>query len=218
MSRINTRDFVGTRARFQRLRDARLFNGWIENFFGNKVEVTTSTEFPVEIGDEFRFEGFGHHISVVFNAKLEAVHQVDLGDLSALQAIEGSNARILEARTSTLSLVVTNQARYAASSETVRVKVQDLYTKVNWQMFAEDGFVTDVSPMGVGLLLREKISVGEPVDVQIQTNLGLVKATGSVRHCRPERDRPGYNRLGVMFTDLGRLERPKWERFLKEIH
>ena len=65
MSRINTRDFVGTRARFQRLRDARLFNGWIENFFGSKVEVTTSTEFPVEIGDEFRFEGFGHHLSLI---------------------------------------------------------------------------------------------------------------------------------------------------------
>ncbi|MFX8731524.1 hypothetical protein ABTM48_20090, partial [Acinetobacter baumannii] len=65
MAKINPRDFIGTRCRLQRLRDAKVLNGWIEDFLSSSVDVATASELNLRVGEEFRFEGFGHHISVV---------------------------------------------------------------------------------------------------------------------------------------------------------
>ncbi|MCU0315241.1 MAG: PilZ domain-containing protein [Fimbriimonadaceae bacterium] len=218
MARINPRDFVGTRARFQRLRDAKIFNGWIENFFGSKLDVVTTTETPVLVGDEFRFEGFGHHISVVFQAKLEGVGTFDMASGGILTAIEGSNAKMIDASRVTLNLAVTSPIRYAASSESVRMMVNDIFSRILVHGSEIEGFTVDVAPNGAGLVTSGKVEPGETVIVIIDTNLGPVKAQAIVRYCRPDKERSGYYRVGLMFVDMGRIERPRWERFLRELN
>ena len=218
MARVGARDFVGARVRFQRIRDAKIFNGWIENFFGNTIEVTTSTEAPVEIGDEFRMEGFGHHISVVFNAKLESVATFDVLSAGAVRAIEGSNARIIEAKQVSFALTVSSPVRFCASSESVRMKVGEIFTRVKAGGENVDGFVLDVGPNGLGTVLRSQLKKGDCVEVTIATNLGDIKAMANVRYSHPDKERKGLWRTGLMFTDMGRIERPRWERFLKEVN
>lgn len=218
MARVGARDFVGARVRFQRVRDAKIFNGWIESFFGNTIEVSTSTEAPVEIGDEFRMEGFGHHISVVFNAKLESVATFDVLSAGAVRAIEGSNARIIEAKQVSFSLTVCSQVRFSVSEESVRMKVGEIFTRVKTSSGDVDGFVVDVGPTGIGTMLRSQLTKGDCVEVVIATNLGDVKAMANVRYSQPDRERKGLFRTGLMFTDMGRIERPRWERFLREVN
>src|SRR5690348_11557757 len=46
MGRVPYSEFVGSRARFQRLSDQRIFAGWLEKLVHNCVEITT--EAPVD--------------------------------------------------------------------------------------------------------------------------------------------------------------------------
>jgi len=216
MSRITSSDFVGTRARFQRIRDSKIFNGWIESFFGNRLEVSTATDHAVMIGDEFRFEGFGHMISVVFLAKLEAIGTFD-DTMGRSAQIAGSQSQIVEAHRTTLRLVVSSPMRYANSPEAVRYKIKQMYAPVTVGSKTIEAFALDVSPAGIGLTTDEQIEPQTNVTVCIHTGLGKVTAPAVCRHSRPDEDRPGKFRAGFMFFELSRLDKPKWERFIKEL-
>lgn len=218
MSRISPRDFVGTRARFQRMRDAKIFNGWIDNFFGNKLEVVTSSQFPVEVGDSFRFEGFGHHITMVFQCELESINAIDAltGGLETL--IEGSNAKVLESYGATFVLKVTGQIRFAASSEAVRIKVSNLPGSVLLGPKKIHAKAVDVSPGGLGMIVEEKIDVGTDVRVNLETNFGTLTGIFQVMYCVEDFRNAGYYRSGFKIKEMDRIERPRWDRFMREIH
>ncbi|MBX3113129.1 MAG: PilZ domain-containing protein [Fimbriimonadaceae bacterium] len=218
MSRISARSFIGTRARFQRLRDAKFFNGWIEDFSGNRLSISTHNQHAVELGDEFRFEGFGHHISVVFNARLDHIGQLDLGAAGAMVSqIEGSNVQVIEACRTTFDFTVTSPIRFAASNESVRMQMPEIYTTIDFEGRTIETFTIDVGPQGIGVILREPLPHHAMVDVTVETRLGAVNAAGCVRYCRKDPDRAGMMRCGIMFTDLGRMEKPRWERFLRDL-
>lgn len=218
MARINARDFVGTRCRLQRLRDAKVFNGWIESFFGTSLDVSTSTEASVQIGDEFRIEGFGHHIAVVMTARVEDVGVLDMLNSSQLvEVVEGTNARIIEVRKSSLKFVVSGPLRFSASPESVRLLSPDLPVAIGAGPREVSGIAVDVSPNGMGCVSTEQIEPGSQVAVTVTTPGGSVRAQALVRYCRKDADRQGHFRFGLMFTDMGRVERPRWEKFISEI-
>jgi hypothetical protein len=217
MSRISAQDFVGTRARFQRLRDYKLFTGWIEDFFGNKVTVSTNTQQSVEIGDEFRFEGFGHHISVVFTAKLDAIGKLDLVNQGIVTAVEGTNARIVEAKRVKFDLTVSGPVRFSASEEKVRVSTPDIFAAVKFGPYEHQGFLVDVGLEGVGMVLHSKVPVKENVDLKMETRLGSIEAKANVRYCSPDRDRAGMWRIGLLFIEMDRVNKPRWDRFMTEM-
>lgn len=216
MAKINSRDFIGTRCRLQRLRDAKVFNGWIDDFLGSSVDISTSTENHLEIGEEFRFEGFGHHISVVFNGRLVECHE-DFREGAWRTAAQGSTARVIEVTSTLLRLAVSGPVRYSASPESVRMLCPDLPIRIAYGSNEVQGIAVDVGPNGVGVLATEQIDPGTAIAAFIETPSGKVTAQALVRYCRTNSGRPGYCRFGLMFTDMGRLDRPRWERFLKEL-
>ena len=218
MARINAHDFVGTRCRFQRLRDAKLFNGWIEDFNSEKLDVSTSAEATAQVGEEFRFEGFGHHISVVFTARIEEVGLFDLtGPGGSLSVVDGSSARMLESRRSTFRMTVCGPLRFSASPESVRMQTPDLPIRIAFGASEVEGVAVDVSPNGIGVVSREEVKPGSTVAVQIATPTGPIRAQGLIRYCRKDTERDGHFRFGVMFTEMGRIERPKWDHYLREL-
>lgn len=217
MSRVNFKDFAGTRCRFQRYRDAKIFNGWILSFFGNKIEISTSTESPVEIDDEFRFEGFGNHISVVFNAVLEDVSlaRSDTSD-ARLHKIEGTDVQLIEARKVSLTLKLTSPARYSASNEAVRLLADDYYILVKRHNGELDGRVIDISSGGVGVIVPQVVEPHERVSIIVETPIGPVEGEAEARYCIQSADYPGEFRVGLMFTKMGRLQSPRWNRLIEE--
>lgn len=216
MARIGARDFVGARARLQRYRDARIFNCWIEELFGSTIDLSTNSPHPVEIGDEFRVEGFGHHIKVVFNARLESVGKLDIVNSGILTAVEGGNARVLEARSVSLTLALSSQIKFISSDEALRLRCVDKFLSVTCGSIKTEGLTQDVGPGGIGAVLKKQLPVGQAARVVVATNVGDVAADVAVRYSRPDNERQGYFRTGFMITDLGRIERLKWDRFLKE--
>lgn len=215
MSRISPKDFVGTRCRFQRLRDAKIFNGWINNYFGNEVVLATSTDSAVQIGDEFRVEGYGNQISVVFNAILKEVSTLDLTTSAKVSEI-GGNATFIEAKQVAFVLDVVGVVRFSASQEPVRLKVSDLEVELTISGKKISGFAVDISNMGAGVVVTQEVPKGSVFELQLHSPFGVVTAVGGVRYCRPDPDRPQHFRIGLLFTDLGRIERPRWERLHKE--
>ncbi|MFM9873026.1 MAG: PilZ domain-containing protein [Fimbriimonadaceae bacterium] len=218
MAKISAQDFVGTRARFQRIGDAKLFAGWIEDFFGNKVVISTNTNHLVNIGDEFRFEGFGNRIAVVFNAKLDAVAKLDMANESVLTEVEGTNAKILEAKRVKLELQVCSPVRFSASHENLRMLSPDIFTVLNEGAEQVEGFMIDIAKQGIGFVSKKKVKPKEYVEVRMETRIGTIEAKGNIRYCLPDKDRTGFYRVGIMFTDMDRVNRPRWTRFLSQNH
>ncbi len=201
MSLVTSSDFVGTRARFQRLRDSKIFNGWIVTFFGNRLEVSTGADATLKPGDEFRFEGFGDHISVVFNTKLETI-------------TPGTDQTLGK---SVLLLSVASPMRYADSPESVRYRIQELKAQVEHGGKTVKGSAIDASPTGVGLSCDTEIPLKCEVKVTVVTPLGAITAKAECRHCDADPDRPGKFRAGFSFLELGRVDKPKWDRFVREL-
>jgi hypothetical protein len=213
MAKINPRDFVGTRCRLQRLRDAKVLNGWIEDFLSASVDVATASELHLRVGEEFRFEGFGHHISVVFNGRLtEVKEQVDWESLTA-----GGNARALEAGKTSMRLAVTGPVRYSASPESVRMLCPEMPIRIAFGANEIHGTTVDVGANGVGVVATQEVDPGTTVAAFIDTPHGRVAAQALVRYCRSHSSRDGFCRIGLMFTDMGRVDRPRWDRFLQDL-
>lgn len=216
MARISAKDFVGTRCRFQRLRDAKIFNGWITGYFGQMVEVTTSTDSAVQIGDEFRFEGYGNQISAVFHATLDEVGTLDVDSAAKVMAIEGSTTQIIEARQVVFRMVVSGVVRFSTSKEPMRMRVPNLYAELEREGVLWKGFCVDVSEKGAGMIFRTPVEPETDAILRLHTIFGIVECDAQTRYCRLDTEYEGQYRVGLRLGVMGRLDRPRWERFLKE--
>lgn len=214
MSRITHLDFIGTRARLQRLTDAKILNGWIANLNDQIVDITATTVAQLHKGDQFQIEGFGNRISVSFTAVLGEVEYLEAGP--KLQVDGEVKPSLRNPMKVSLKMRIATQIRYGSSSEAVRVKVDDLPAQVVYKGARLDAVVIDVGKNGVGLVVPAAMEPGQTVQLMVGTSTGPIKTTADVRYCREEPDRPNYFRVGLMFLDLGRVERPKWEQFVKK--
>ncbi len=217
MTKISINSFVGTRTRFQRLRDAKLFSGWIESYSGAFVELSTSTNFAVQIGDEFRIEGYGHKIAMSANAKLVEIGKLDLQKEGMVMAVAGTSSVIVEAKRVLLRLEMSSPARFSASIENLRVKTPSIPILFDQQGNEFQGFCLDVGQQGLGFTTTESPKVNQEIQARLQTGQGVIHCTGNVRYCLPDNDRPGMRRCGVHLNPFDRTTGPKWERFIAEI-
>jgi len=216
MSKITIDNFVGTRTRFQRLRDAKIFSGWIESYFGSRLELSTNTNHAVQIGDEFRIEGYGHKVSMVVSARLVEIAQLDLLAEGMVTAVAGTNSRIVEAKRVLLRLEVTSPVRFSGSTENVRIKTKSIPVLLE-QGKEFQGFCLDVGAQGFSFTTTEPVAVNEEIRAQLQTNQGVIRCSGNVRYCRLDRDREGMNRCGVHLNPFDRTTGPKWEAFIDSL-
>lgn len=97
------------------------------------------------------------------------------------------------------------------------MKIPEVYTVIKDAYLKMEGVTVDVAPMGCGIVTRSPLTPNTMVEILLETKLGPVTGLANVRYCTSDRDRGGMFRSGVMFTDLGRVERLRWERFLREL-
>ncbi len=214
MARITHLDFIGTRARLQRLHDAKILNGWINNFNETIVDITTTTVSVLNKGDQFQVEGYGNMISVSFSAVLGEIEVIQSGPkLELASDIQPSMRNPVKVA---LKMKIATQVRFGASTESMRVRVNDLLAQITYKGARLDATVVDVGKNGVGLVAPAKLEQGHTVSLNVLTSLGPISTTAEVRYCREEPDKPNYYRVGLMFLEMGRVERPKWEQFVKK--
>ncbi|MFM9873027.1 MAG: PilZ domain-containing protein [Fimbriimonadaceae bacterium] len=217
MSKITIDNFVGTRTRFQRLRDAKIFSGWIEAYNGSMLDLSTNSNHTMNIGEEFRVEGYGHKISMVVNAKLSEIGKLDLVKEGKLPSVEGTNARTIEAKRDLFRMEVLGSVRFASSSENVRIKTPAIPLLVKQGSNELQGFSLDVSQQGIAFTTSGTLVVNEQVDAQIQTSRGVIVCSGTVRYCLPDKDRVGMCRCALHLDPFDRISAPKWEAFMASL-
>lgn len=208
--------FSGTRARFQRLRDAMLFNGWVEQFDGRHLTLTTSTDRAFHIDEVAQFEIAGFNAKAVFQAGLTNVDLASFNDDCDISTAAG--ASVVHVRSCTLRFDVTGQLRISPSSESARIRVNGVCVKF---LLPEGRIVTgelsDTSSTGMGVTTDGEMGKGEAVKFAIDTHLGSIGGQGFVVYCRPDPEHDGVFRVGIRLEEMGRLDGPRWHRFLSEM-
>lgn len=213
MSRIGTKDFVGNRARLQRMRDAKLINGWVEGFFGNTLKISVDSGVKMERGDQFRMEIFGEKLLVSCDV---ALHSIELGSVSG--AVNGSNAMEFKPSSVDLNMVVTSQVKFTHSEESARYKLDGTQVVILEEKKYIGAVLIDVSKNGIGITCEKEFERDEEIAVRLSTHLGDIRSKGTIRYCREDREREGCFRMGIQFIDMGRLDASRWSRFLTELY
>ncbi|QYK52992.1 MAG: PilZ domain-containing protein [Fimbriimonadaceae bacterium] len=205
MALTSQESFVGTRARFQRFRDGKFFYGWVEQFSGNYLRVTTQNHYPVVVNDEFRFECCGRDSSAVFKAALSDVWLPTANLVETKDAIQGSTAlKISAVNRSTFELKVDGLIEYVANSEVVRMKLPEIPTTVTVRGQQVEGYAIDISTGGIGVISPMPIPTSSEVHVVIDSKVSEILVSGDVVYCRPDQLLNGMHRCGIKFSDLSR--------------
>lgn len=213
MGKISPGDFIGTRVRFQRLTDARLFNGWLDDFRGNLLAVQTVDDLTDDVGARFSFEAFGLGVTAVFEAKLALVAQRP----SQSPAVEGALALSTSPGWTTLHFRVEGPLRCVTSEESFRVRVQDMGATLVTPHGEEQVRIIDVGPKGFGAVTSQPYEPGSLVGFVVQTAGGRVVGQAEIRYCRETSGPDGPYRIGAQLARMPRLDGPRWDRFVREL-
>lgn len=211
MARISPGDFIGTRVRFQRLTDAQIFNGWVDDFRGNILAVQTPENFVDDAGARFSFEAFGLGVTAVFEAKLALVAQ------SSVPVTDGALALAPVQRWTTVHFKVEGSLRCVCSDESFRIRVNDMTANLVTPNGEEEVKLIDVGPVGFGAQTSQPYEPGTIVGFYLTTPVGRVVGQAEVRYCRATDDTDGSYRVGFQLARMPRLDGPRWERFVREI-
>lgn len=216
MATISANNFVGTRTRFQRLRDAKIFSGWIEGVDGDLITLSTNTQAAVQIGDVFRIEGYGHKVSMIVNAEILRVGQLNLGKDGLVAGIQGTQSNIVEAKRVSFQMRLSGPVRFASSNENVRIKTPFLPVMIWGGSGESQCHSLDVSMQGLGMTAAVRFVPDEEIRGQVQTKYGVLEFSGNVRYCTSDKDRDGMKRIGIHLNPLDRTIAPKWEQFVEQ--
>ncbi len=215
MVRITPKDFIGTRIRFTRIRDARIFSGWVESVFGTQIQVQAETSVVMEIGDKFQFEAHCQRASASFTGTLSDIGDFDMLQGGMISAVEGSNSKMIEASVVPLIFKADSPLRYIVTVEPYRVRVNGVQGEITVDSRSVKVSVVDVSESGFGFVTRHVIEPGTEFQFGLDTPTGRVRGTGVVRYSRPGARGKTF-RCGASVDTSGRLDGPRWLRFVEE--
>ncbi len=211
MARISPADFIGTRVRFQRLSDAQLFNGWVDDFRGSILAVQTVESLVDDAGAKFSFEAFGLGVTAVFEAKLALVAH------SRVPVTDGALALASSEGWTTIHFKVEGSLRCVSSDESFRIRVNDMSANLVTPSGEEEVKLIDVGPVGFGALTSQPYEPGTILGFYLQTPAGRVVGQAEVRYCRAGDSDAGTYRVGFQLARMPRLDGPRWERFVREL-
>ncbi len=184
---------IGTRLRMQRLKDARLFSGWVDTAVGGMVHVSLGSDEPIEEGDNFFCEGltFTHRLS--FKAFVER----SLGN--------GKGARYM--------LRLTAPPVMTTSQEHPRYRVPPLAVTLTAGEEVCQGFLEDVCIAGLGVMSPIRFDKGMLVNVDIPEPVGPMRLTAQVRYFRNLGENEDVQ-LGLQIFGMERESAQKWVQFV----
>ena len=184
--------FINTRARLQRLNDAKFFAGWVKEFSRTDLVVRCAEPVTVAPTDVFMVQVHGHTSTALFKAVLSHQFEVEL------------------------FLTIPEPVRFLTAHEAVRVSVDGLTALLTSKGRAVEAEVVDLSVKGAGLLTTCEFTKGEKVTIAFSTPLGPVECTGVIRYAKPDPAEDDKYRIGLELDDLGRIERARWQRLIEQ--
>ncbi|HEY3780878.1 MAG TPA: PilZ domain-containing protein [Fimbriimonadaceae bacterium] len=180
--------FFNTRARIQRIRDAKLFSGWVRSFSGTTVVVTLNRDENVRPGESFVFQVQGPGSVAMFTAVLELAFGTEL----------------------TLKLV--SEVRFTKSEGSMRLLVEGMTGQLIYDEYELEVTILDLSENGAGVVTDESLEKGTGIQLIIDSPQGRVDCAGEVIYCRPLDD--NQYRIGMSIKPQNRVDTARWQRLL----
>lgn len=184
--------FTNTRARFQRVSDARFFSGWVAGSLGNQLSVRLAPGAELALGDR------------VFVS------------LACAQFGATFHAEVTGATASETLLTIEGKPKYGAATEDVRYSTASMTGCLAVGSKRHPMEIGDISSKGLGGHVDSEIARGVQVRFEIDGVYGQVGGTAEVRYCRADPARPGRFRIGLLIVAVGRIDGARWTRMLGE--
>lgn len=204
--------YSGVRTRFQRLSDCRFFTGWVQDVYGDRLQVRAHPETLLAMRQSFHFELFGPDNIAAFQAVLQnssgmEVYRAGISpeELQLRKKIATASESVFEFQLTTVVILRNTDEEARTLTRAARVLVRTFEGE-------SSGTMVDASPNGIGVLLDTKLQNSEAVQLQIQTHHGEIACGGQVRYCRPDALIPGSFRAGIRITLMERVDRARWQR------
>jgi len=184
----------GARVRCQRLRDAKLFSGWVQTLTPTYGQVKVDDKFNAEPGDRFFFQIYGDASCAMLPVSFASV------------------------RLGVAHFTIDGAIKTVASGEEMRTLIDGeikCLLKLGW--FESWGQILDVSFSGLGIKTSAPVERGENAHISILSSVGEITGKGEVRYCRKIEGLDGFFRVGLELEEYDRLNMAKWRRFLASV-
>jgi len=216
MGHFSTFDFVGTRTRFQRFSDSKLFHGWIENFSPSYLVIRTDDASLFQEGDRYIFHASSKRCGVRFIADFEFMGRsqnwIDAKSLS----YDSVRKTFQDVGSSSLTLRVASQLEYQPTNEEARQMVGGLIVTIaNSKGNEISAYLSDLSDFGAGILSDSSFDRGEHVTIKVRSHSSVMEYSAEVRYSVKSKIAPGMFRSGLKLSEYGRLEGAVWRNILK---
>ena len=184
---------VGPRIRMQRLRDARMFAGWMVGFDGRSAQVIPLDEPTAVPGEEFLCEAF-----------------LDGYVLSFRAASVGKDA-------GRIGLILTESPRRLPSTESMRVQTPGRTALLSTSVGDFEAELVDVGTGGAAVLAPIQLQPSDLVKIAFKSGAATIEAEGTVRYCRLADPEGVLHRIGIRVHELDRTTAARWRALLRQV-
>lgn len=215
MGHYSTSDFIGTRTRFQRFSDSKLFHGWAESFTPNVIVVRAATDVWIKRGDRFIFHIGSNNANARFVADFQAIDGLELVRTQNL-SVGDMQASLVEVPEANFSFKLVSQLEYQEPTEEARHNVGGWVVQVKGSTDSFcNAYLSDVSETGAGILCAEAYQRGERITIYVEAMGRCLELEAEVRYSVKSKIAPDMYKTGLKLCDFGRLEGAVWRNFLK---
>lgn len=187
---------TGTRIRIQRLRDAKLFSGWVEAATSGMVHLSVNQADALKVGDDLFCECHTFSQRVVLQGTIDRVFGA--GEMQRY------------------SLRLTSAPKALNGSESPRFRTPCSPIDATHAGSEFGGVLLDASVAGMGVALEVRVDRGETIALTIHTPFGDVSGECEVRWSRLETTEEGY-RTGLLIKQMARESAEVWVRFVRAV-
>ncbi len=191
------------RTTFQRVSDAKFFNGWVKHITPDVIVAHTCTNAVLEPGDKFSFQVYGNKKDAFFHATLTAIHGAEQGPFY------GSNATTVE-----LGCNITTEMHFKEAQGQPRFCVDGMSADVvlDENSSTINAPVIDIGPGGFAAVTGRHFKKGDLVNVSLYANGQLVQCFAEVRNCIVNGLAPDYQRTGMQIKRMDRVDALRWKQ------
>lgn len=185
---------LNNRARLQRMKDAKFFNGWVKEFDFEQEQLAIQiygSQAVFEPGELFMVEIHGCDRTVIAKGKVS-------------MASEGI-----------VAFTFAGEPISMPPREKSRIKVEGVGATMSADCGTLDVEVSDISAEGCGILSSAQVEKGTTIDLMIDSPAGPIDCKGEVRYCKTEPELQGLFRIGLLLQPLGRLEQARWNKMIE---
>ena len=213
MGRVPYTEFVGARARMQRLADQRIFSGWLHELRSDRIWVTSEGPLEIDAGQRFLFQLQGPSADAYLIASSINGAPASRSDIGAVHGNTALHMVNLPAYNYPFAVITAVQLR--DGQQTFRKALSALNARMHYYGEDYEVLLTDGSPAGMGALVWRELRQGSRVEITVTSGDVESAFDCEVRHCRPDERLPGSYRVGLKFETADRIALVTWRRLLK---